>query len=104
MNFDDFNLTELVAIAREVEPEAHRGLGREALIAVIEGKAPPLPQRSINKRRLQITQYVDTYWEQVSSLVSCPAKSRDPWACFGCSDIQAAACIIENKEKIEDLE
>lgn len=102
MNLDEMNLTELVTIARELEPEAHRGLGREALVLIIEGEAAPLPQRHINKKRLQITQYLDTNWEQVSSLVSCPAKSRDPWACFGCTDVQAAACITDNQDKFED--
>lgn len=102
MSLDELNLSELVAIAREVEPEAHRALGREVLAQIIEGKAVTLPQRTINKKRLLITQYLDANWDQVSSLVSCPAKTRDPWACFGCTDVQAAACVTDNKDKFED--
>ena len=102
MNFDEMNLSELVAIARELENEAHRGMGREKLLEIIEGVHDPLPQRTINKRRLQIFNYLDTHWEQVASLVSCPAKTRDPWACFGCTDFQAAACYVDNKDRFED--
>lgn len=102
MNLDELSTTELVTIAREVENEAHRGLAREVLIAIIEGEATALPQRTINKKRLRIMQYLDANWEQVSSLVSCPAKTRDPWACFGCTDVQAASCVLDNKDKFED--
>ncbi len=102
LQLEGHNLTELVQLAQAFEPEAHRGLGRELLEAIIRGEQITLPQRSINKKRLKITSYLDENWEQVGSLVSCPARSREPWACFGCSDVQTASCILDNKERFED--
>jgi hypothetical protein len=101
MNLDACNITELVTLAQTFEPEAHRGLGRTKLLQIIGEELVDLPEREINKNRKKITRYLDIYWEQVGSLVSCPAKSRDPRACFGCIDLQAANCITNNAGKFE---
>ena len=46
---------------------------------------------------------VDRYWSQVESLLGCPLKTREPRACFGCTDIQVAECTILNKKLIENV-
>lgn len=104
---NELNDTELATIAKETDPEAHRGLDREVLAAIITGALQKkLPQRLLNKKRLQLMEYVNTYWSQVSALAgSCPAKTRDAHACFQCNDIQLIDCaqtnptIFEKREK-----
>lgn len=100
MEYDRLNRSELATIAQELDAEAHRFLSRDILIRVIEGEQPPLPERTINKRRLQVMNYVNENWDQVMYQVSCPAKSRDPRACFNCCDVQAIECISLNTDKI----
>lgn len=98
------NLTELVAICKEVVPQAHRGLPRELLEAIALGEQAELPVRRIDKVRLRIMQYIDENYDQVEYQLSCPAKSRDPYACFTCSDLLVASCMLENKKISQDEE
>lgn len=93
------NTTELVTAAVQVNPEAHRGLPDEVLIAIIQGEDVELPQRTLNKKRLKIMSYINANWSQVSYQVSCPAKTRDDHACFGCTDTQVTSCTLENSKK-----
>lgn len=92
------NLTELVTIAVQINPEAHRGLPREALEMICLGAEVELPKRVVNKKRLQIMQHINERWTAVSPLISCPAKTQDPEACFNCTDFQVASCTIENRK------
>jgi hypothetical protein len=98
------NLSELVVIAQNFAPEAHRGLSRELLISIIENhdNEVELPQRTINKKRLRIMRYVNDNWGQVEYQVSCPAKTRDPHACFVCTDVQTAECVLQNRKRFEE--
>jgi hypothetical protein len=99
---EQLNHSELVELARLCDSSAHRGLSREQLLAVACLSAPPLPLRTIDKKRLQILRFIDTHWEQVSYQINCPAKSRDPRACFTCSDLQATACATDNKDVLNE--
>jgi len=91
------NKSELVYCAQEQNLEAHRGMSREELIEIIFGKEVVLPQRRINKLRLNTMGYILKHWTQVRPVLSCPAKSMKPTACFSCTDIQAAECAMKNK-------
>jgi hypothetical protein len=99
IDYGELNKTELVAIAAQLNHEAHRGLPREALIAIIEGKNIELPSRVVNKKRLKIMNYINANWVAVEPLISCPATSRDPYACFRCSDFQVTSCTLDNHSK-----
>lgn len=94
----ELNLTELVAVAAEINSEAHRWLPREVLEMITMGEEVALPDRIVNKKRLQIMQHINKNWNAVSYQVSCPAKSRDPEACFNCPDFQVSSCTLENKK------
>ncbi len=98
-DFDDVSQTELAALAAEVHPEAHRGLPREVLLAILDGQEVELPHRIINKKRLKIMDYINENWIAVEALISCPARSRDPHACFRCSELQVTSCTLENSER-----
>lgn len=99
----DLNHSELVVIAQNFAPEAHRGLSRELLISIITDNDTEvaLPVRRINKKRLRIMDYVNEHWNQVSYQISCPAKSQDPHACFACTDVQTAICVLHNRARLE---
>lgn len=97
------NMTELVELAQETNPEAHRGLSREVLEQIIANppeQGPTLPEKPINKYRLRIMSFVLDHWEQVKPMLTCPAKSGDPRACFQCTDIQVVECVTTNRDNI----
>ena len=90
------NLSELVQICKEIQPEAHRHLPRELLELIAMGEDVELPERTVNKTRLKIMTYINENYSQVEYQISCPAKSRDPHACFTCTDLQVACCTVSN--------
>jgi hypothetical protein len=93
---DDVNLTELVLLAQDTNPNAHRGLGRDLLEEIALGKEIELPVTKLNNTRLTIMGFILEHWTQVKPLLSCPAKTQDPEACFQCTDIQVIECITAN--------
>lgn len=94
------NLTELVMICQAVNQEAHRGLPRALLEQMSLGNDVELPERFTTKMRLKIMKYIDGHWDYVEYQLSCPAKSRNPYACFECSDLQVASCTLENPTQL----
>lgn len=97
LNLDDLNTTELVALARENDPDAHRGLGRDVLFTLItDTYEDTLPERKVDKLRLKIMGYILDHWSQVNPLLSCPAKTKNPRACFRCTDVQVVECAFVN--------
>lgn len=102
-NFERHNLTELVLMARDIDPEVNRGMGRERLLEIIStGESVPggLPPRRTNKVRLAIMGWVIDHYELVRPLLSCPASSKSPHACFQCTDIQVVECAVTNRSTI----
>jgi hypothetical protein len=99
---DELNLSELVSLAWAENPNAHRSLGREALINIIVGTTVELPDRRIDVWRRTIYAFVDAHWRQVEPLLSCPMKSRQPHACFQCPDVQVAECVLVNHQTLID--
>lgn len=93
---DGLNMSELASLASSQDVNAHRGLPREQLIDIIKGGASNLSERQIDIWRKSIFVFVDTHWRQVSSLLSCPMKTRQPHACFQCTDVQVAECVVSN--------
>jgi hypothetical protein len=100
---DQMNMSELVELAQETNPEAHRGLSREVLKDIITKapeEGPALPEKKINKHRLRIMNFVLEHWEQVKPMLKCPAGTGDPRACFNCTDIQVMECVATNHHNI----
>lgn len=95
------NMTELVALAQEIDPEAHRGIGRDELVRLLTDASPEaLPQKPINKYRLRIMEFVVDHWEQVKPMLTCPARSGDSRACFNCTDVQVVECVSTNRDNL----
>lgn len=98
---EDLNLSELAEMARAIDPNAHRGLSRETLETIIrEWIEDSTPQRKIDVWRKKIFELCDSHWDQVAPLLSCPMKTRSPWACFHCPDFQVAECTLLNAEQL----
>lgn len=95
------NLTELVSIASAINPEAHRALPREILEVIALGEEIELPQRTLNKKRLQVMSLINERWASMRYQISCPAISRHPEACFNCSDLQISSCTLDNRKLFE---
>lgn len=100
---DDMNMTELTQMAFQVNPNVHRSLPRETLCRVVQGEEIVFPRRNIDGWRRAIFEFVDTNWRQVSPLVTCPMKARQPEACFQCLDIQVAECATENQRNLTQI-
>lgn len=91
------NTSELALMAQDFDANAHRGLERPTLIRILSGETTEsLPTYRPDKYRLRIMRYMNENWERVEPLLRCPARSRDPHACFSCPDIQVAECSINN--------
>lgn len=41
--------------------------------------------------------FVNDFWPKLQSQIECPAKSRDPRACYECPDQQVIACLVKNE-------
>jgi hypothetical protein len=105
MVWDDLNDSELVHLARMVNPRVHRGIARSDLIALVEEEVGyELPKRGVDQAREDLFEMVNQFWSQVESLLSCPMKTRNPRACFSCTDIQVAECSLLNKKLIESIQ
>jgi hypothetical protein len=69
------------------------------MIALLEGREEPDPIESpVDPWRDAIMGFVDEYWAKLRSQLTCPAKTRDPKACYTCIDTQVYACLVENEQ------
>jgi hypothetical protein len=102
MTFQQCNHTELYQLCLAAEISIHPKTSREMMILYLEGdeEPPELPDDThpIHKWRLGIMKFILAHWEKLSTQVTCPAKSKDPRACFGCADVQVITCIVTNEE------
>lgn len=112
IDLDLMSISELVLLAQDHDTEAHRGMSREDLIEIIrlplesldEASQFPLPVRPVNKIRLNIMRYLINHWIQVEPLLSCPARTKDPRACFNCTDMQVVECAAINRNVFKETE
>jgi len=47
--------------------------------------------------------FIDDYWVKIQSQITCPAKSRDPKACYGCTDTQVYSCLVKNEPLLTQI-
>lgn len=102
-DLSEVNHTELLQLARNFRADLHRCTPRDVLVEVLTcpaGEEPEVPPLRTNRYRLQLMEYVNASWDRVGALVVCPAKSRDPHECFGCTDTQVLECYYENHQAI----
>ena len=99
--FDSYNNTELYQTARHAGLAVHPAMPREMIIAILQGEMEPPPfEHSLDGWRRGIMGFVREHWKQLETQLTCPAKSGDPNACFGCVDVQVTSCLVANESNI----
>lgn len=92
--FEACNDTELYQLARRAGLTVLPNLPREQLVKCLLGEEYPPPVRhEIDEWRVALMGFVLDYWRVIESQLTCPAKSGDPRACFGCVDAQVVSCV-----------
>lgn len=99
--FSALNHTELYQFACLAGHAVAPSLDREALLRIIvyedeaRGDASPL-----DAWRTAIMQFVLAHRKQLETQLTCPAKTFDPRACFGCLDTQVVSCLVNNQANL----
>ena len=94
------NDTELYQICRKAGLDVLPRDSREHLIALLEGyeeQSMPENYHPIDTLRDALMAFVIDHWSKIQSQVTCPAKTCDPRACYGCVDQQVVACFVKNQ-------
>lgn len=96
--FQRFNHTELYQMARSAKLNVPPSCSRDELISYLLGEVELPPHESdIDAWRRGIMGFLIEHWKQVETQLTCPAKSKDPNACFGCVDTQVVSCLVGNE-------
>lgn len=100
------NKTELIARCEDLGYlDVHRRMSEDELLELI--KAGPfkkrLPILQSNHDRLALMKVISENWELVLPLLSCPARSGSPTACFTCTDLQVGYCAAENSDLLQSV-
>lgn len=97
--FSALNHTELYQLCRKAQLQVLPSATREEMVSYLLGEEEPATDtgHAIDSWRIALAQFVIDYWKKLETQVSCPAKSLDPHACFGCTDVRVVACVVENE-------
>lgn len=99
--FDSYNHTELYQTCRQAGLSVHPAMTKEMLIAILGGEQePPVFEHPLDPWRRGIMGFLIEHWKQVETQLTCPAKSKDPNACFGCVDAQVTSCLVTNESNL----
>jgi hypothetical protein len=99
--FAAYNLSELYQTCRQAGLDAHPAMTRETMIAILLGEQEPLQvEHPLDPWRRGIMGFLIEHWKQVETQLTCPAKSKDPNACFGCVDVQVTSCLVTNEANL----
>lgn len=97
-DFNRLNHTELYQTCRDAGLNPQPDQTREELRLLLEREAEEPEKKNVfDEMREGIFSFVDEHWEVLQSQLTCPAKSRDIKACFGCSDAQVVSCVVAVK-------
>lgn len=98
--FERFNNTELYQSCRSAGIPALPNEPREKLIAYLEAEEEPPPENNnvFDRWRHGIMGFLLEFWVKVEAQLNCPARSKDPRACFQCEDVQVVTCVVQNKQ------
>lgn len=100
--FERLNHTELYQIAREAGHVVMPNLSRESLILILihEYLPPPLAEHTFDEWRWAIMRFLIDHRRTLETQISCPARSFQEDACFGCVDVQVVSCLNDNIKSI----
>lgn len=100
------NHTELLQRCIEAGLPVSPKMNRYELIRLIAGVTEPdeRAHNKLNELRDALMQFIIAHWKALQAQLTCPAKDKDPKACYQCLDAQISHCIATNagyKAKIE---
>jgi hypothetical protein len=103
--FSRCNHSELYQIARRngfVVPPSET---RESLIQLIIGARLPdaHARHDIDEWRRAIMRFIIDHRRVLETQITCPAKSFQEDACFGCVDVQVISCLTSNGKENQRL-
>jgi hypothetical protein len=102
--FNRCNHSELYQIARRNGHVVFPNASRETLIRLIIGQEISTAiDHDIDEWRLAIMRFLIDHRRMLETQITCPAKSFDPHACFGCVDVQVISCITSNGHENQRL-
>jgi hypothetical protein len=102
--FAKLNHTELYQMARAAGLVVLPSESKENLIAYVLGeKEPPPIEHGIDMWRNGIMAFLIEHWKQVETQLTCPARSKDPRACYGCVDTQVISCLVSNETDLHQI-
>lgn len=101
--FAPYNRTELIQACQEVGISVSPAASREELTGLLTGSIVAADPSSLDAWRHGIMGFVLDHWETLSTQLTCPARTKDPRACFGCIDTQVVSCLNSNNQYINEI-
>jgi hypothetical protein len=100
--FDRLNHTELYQLARSAGHVVMPNLARDALIRIIihDREAPAIDEHTFDEWRLAIMRFIIDHRRVLETQITCPARTFQPDACFGCIDTQVVSCLVGNSSNL----
>jgi hypothetical protein len=101
--FAPYNRTELIQACQEVGISVSPAASREELTGLLTGSIVAADPSSLDAWRHGIMGFVLDHWDTLSTQLTCPARTKDPRACFGCIDTQVVSCLNSNDQYINEI-
>jgi len=99
--FASFNETELYQMARKAGLPVLPSMPKEQFIRLLLGEEEPQAvTHELDRWRHGIMGFLIEHWRVMETQLTCPAKSKDPKACFQCVDAQVVTCLVQNENDI----
>ena len=96
--FRRVNHTEAYQLCRQAGIPCTPSDTRDTLVRYLLADNPTPTRNPIDSWRHGIAGFVLDHWNMLQPQITCPIKSKDPRACFGCLDTQVMECIVRNPD------
>ena len=94
------NHTELYQLCRALGLNVPPSASREELMYMhmfgTDNIDPALLRNQFDEWRHALAAFVLDNWTRLQNQITCPLRSKDRLACFGCLDTQVVKCIVSN--------
>lgn len=102
--FSNCNHSELYQLARRAGHNVLPTMSRDELIKIIVLDAvASTAVHDIDETRRAIMRFIIDNRKKLETQITCPAKSFQPDACFGCVDVQVVHCLVSHGSDAQRL-
>lgn len=99
--FQQCNDSELYQMARAAGFVVSPAARKADLIKYLLGEAePPAISHEVDRWRRGIMGFVLEHWRALETQLTCPARTKEPTACFNCLDQQVVTCLVQNANDV----